>query len=143
MRCDSPIQQRYESHWTGRFTRYDATPVTLTLADNRTLTTRDHVYPLDDLYCFVNGWYSIPGDRHALMNFSYLEEVSDKFCDKLEKTMPEYHKLSANSLKNEAVPDENMLEMAVNSSGQWHVPESVVRGMKVHAAVKCVMRGGV
>ena len=142
-RCTTAnIQHRSQSVVQKQVTRADAIPVTLTLPDNHSLTIRDHAYPLDDLYCFVNGWYSMPGDRHALMNFSYLEEVSDKFCDQLEKTMPEYHKLSASSFFAESEGDEHMLEVAVNSSGRWHVPETVVHGMQVHAAVKCVMRGG-
>ena len=123
--------------------RDTASPVTLTFSDGRTLRTRDHDFPLDDAYCFVNGWYfpSDHPDRRALMNFSYLEEVSDKACSNLEKILPEYHSLSASSISDESAIDESILEAAMKTSGLLHVPDIVVRGMMVHAAVKCVMRG--
>jgi hypothetical protein len=75
------------------------------------------------------------------MNFSYLEEVSDKACSHLEKILPEYHSLSASSLSDESTIDEATIDVAVATSGLLHVPDIVVRGMMVHAAVKCVMRG--
>lgn len=31
-------------------------PVTLKFFDNRSLTIRDHIFPLDDVYCYVNNW---------------------------------------------------------------------------------------
>ncbi|CAL1166151.1 unnamed protein product, partial [Cladocopium goreaui] len=138
------LGERYESDLADRMNRDTASPVTLTFSDGRTLRTRDHGYPLDDVYCFVNGWYKPPDhpDRRALMNFSYLEEVSDKACSHLEKILPEYHSLSASSLSDESTIDEATIDVAVATSGLLHVPDIVVRGMMVHAAVKCVMRGG-
>ena len=120
-----------------------SSPVTLTFSDGRTLRTRDHHFPLDDVYCLVNGWY-YPSDhpeRQALMNFSYLEEVSDKACSHLEKVLPEYHSLSPSNLSDESNFDEVTIDIAVATSGKLHIPDKVVRGMMVHAAVKCVMRG--
>lgn len=139
----NPWRFRYESDLADKMNRDTASPVTLTFSDGRTLRTRDHGYPLDDVYCFVNGWYKSPDhpDRRALMNFSYLEEVSDKACSHLEKILPEYHSLSASNLSHESTIDEATLAVAVATSGLVHVPDMVVRGMIVHAAVKCVMRG--
>ena len=57
---------------------------TLTLSDGRSLSIRDHEYPLDDLYCWVNGWYSLPR-ASVIQNYSYLEEVSDRSCKNLEQ----------------------------------------------------------
>ena len=57
---------------------------TLTLSDGRSLSIRDHQYPLDDLYCWVNGWYSLPR-ASVIQNYSYLEEVSDRSCKNLEQ----------------------------------------------------------
>eukprot|EP00438_Fugacium_kawagutii_P028868 Skav225490 [mRNA] locus=scaffold1360:22538:30923:- [translate_table: standard] len=119
----------------------NAVPVTLKFPDQSTLTLRDHFYPLDDVYCFVNGWYSFP-DRGALLyNFSYLEEVSDRECNKLKQELPEYHSLSAQDLMAESVLDEEVLQAAMGGLG--HVPELTVRGMRIHAAAKCLMRGQV
>ena len=58
---------------------------TVTLSDGRSLTIRDHQFPLDDLYCWVNGWYSLPR-APLIQNYSYLEEVSETICKNLEQT---------------------------------------------------------
>lgn len=139
-----PYIQQYEGDLADRMNSDKASAVTLTFSDGRTLRTRDHHYPLDDVYCFVNGWYTAPDhpERQALMNFSYLEEVSDKACSHLEKILPEYHSLSASKLSVESTIDEAALEIAEATSGRLQIPDSVVRGLMVHAAVKCVMRGG-
>eukprot|EP00438_Fugacium_kawagutii_P004619 Skav229010 [mRNA] locus=scaffold127:423241:430190:- [translate_table: standard] len=119
-----------------------ATPVALHLPDNRTLVIRDHHYPLDDLYCYVNGWYNLPNRAEVLTNFSYLEELSDTWCDHLAKIVPGYYNLSMADLKAESLSDEAVLENLMNSgTGAGYVPQSVIDGMYLHAAAKCVMRG--
>ena len=118
-----------------------ATPFALRLPDNRTLIIRDHIYPLDDLYCYVNGWYSLP--RHEVVNnFSYLEEVSNRFCDHLAEIVPGYHNISLMDLVKESKADEAFLEnLMKNGADTGYVPQSVIDGMYLHAATKCVMRG--
>ncbi|CAK9063632.1 Uncharacterized protein SCF082_LOCUS32917 [Durusdinium trenchii] len=117
-----------------------ATPYTLTLFDNRTLTIRDHSFPLDDLYCFVNGWYSL--DRAAIVgNFSYLEEASEKACKHLEETVPGYFNISFNDFARESDADELLLETLAREGGGF-ISEDVVKGMRLHAATKCLFRGG-
>ena len=117
------------------------TPFALRLPDNRTLIIRDHTYPLDDLYCYVNGWYSLP--RHEIVNnFSYLEEVSNRFCDHLAEIVPGYHNISLMEFHNESDGDEKVLEnLMKNGADTGYVPQSVIDGMYLHAATKCVMRG--
>jgi len=119
-----------------------ATPFTLHLYDNRSLTIRMRAYPLVDLYCFVNGWYNLPNRAEVVNNFTYLEELSDKWCEHLSRTVPGYYNISFQNLVDESDRDEDFLENLMNGSGAGYVPKSVVDGMYVHAAAKCVMRGG-
>ena len=106
-----------------------------------TLIIRDHTYPLDDLYCYVNGWYSLP--RHEIVNnFSYLEEVSNRFCDHLAEIVPGYHNISLTEFVKESNGDEKVLENLMKKGADTgYVPQSVIDGMYLHAATKCVMRG--
>eukprot|EP00438_Fugacium_kawagutii_P021978 Skav217006 [mRNA] locus=scaffold1803:143356:144484:+ [translate_table: standard] len=135
-----PFIEQFEGYYKIVTHLPNAVPETLQLPDKRKLTLRDHTYPLDDLYCFVNGWYSFP-DRSALLNFSYLEEVSDRECNKLKEELPEYHSLTAKDMWDESMLDETILQAEMG--GLRQVPEVAVRGMRVHAAVKCLMRGQV
>ncbi|CAK9023134.1 unnamed protein product [Durusdinium trenchii] len=117
-----------------------ATPYTLKLFDDRSLTIRDHFYPLDDLYCFVNGWYSL--DRAAtVQNFTYLEEVSEESCKHLAKIVPGYQNITLNDFDKESRSDEALLEALAREGGGF-VSEEVVNGMRLHAATKCLLRGG-
>ena len=120
-----------------------ATPFALRLPDNRTLIIRDHLYPLDDLYCYVNGWYSLP--RHEVVNnFSYLEEVSNRWCDHLAEIVPGYYNITLTEFIKESKADEAFLEnLMKNGADTGYVPQSVIDGMYLHAATKCVMRGHV
>ena len=116
-----------------------ATPYTLKLFDDRSLTIRDHFYPLDDLYCFVNGWYSL--DRAAtVQNFAYLEEVSEESCKHLAKIVPGYQNITLNDFDKESRSDEALLEALAREGGGF-VSEEVVNGMRLHAATKCLLRG--
>ena len=135
--------ERFEKAYSLFLNADFATPFTLKLFDNRSLVIRDHVYPLDDLYCFVNGWYNLPSRGEVINNFTYLEELSDKHCNYLEKVVPGYFKLSFDDLTNESTVDETDLEDLMKQGGnEGYVPEWVVNGMLLHAAVKCVFRGG-
>ncbi len=117
------------------------TPFALRLPDNRTFIIRDRTYPLDDLYCYVNGWYSLP--RHEVVNnFSYLEEVSNRWCDHLAAIVPGYYNISLTEFFKESKADEAFLEnLMKNGADTGYVPQSVIDGMYLHAATKCVMRG--
>lgn len=118
-------------------------PYTLKLPDQRTLTIRDHNYPLDDLYCFANGWYSNSDSQREefFKNFSYLEEVSEKSCNELQKKVPGFNKLSMKDMAEESDYDNHfLLDLAKKGGGD--VSQKVVDGMYVHAAVKCLLRGG-
>lgn len=35
------------------------------------VTIRDHAYPLDDVYCYVNGWYDLPRQK-LISDFDYV-----------------------------------------------------------------------
>ena len=50
-----------------------ATEKALFFEDGRRMTLRDHDMPLDDAYCFVNGWYNLPRAQ-VVKNFTFLEE---------------------------------------------------------------------
>ena len=93
-----------------------ATPFTLKLPDNRTLVTRDHVYPLDDLYCFVNGWYSPEDRQQAAKNYSYLEEVSERACEGLEGRVPGYFELTAMDMARETSENDTV---PTGHHGSW------------------------
>jgi len=131
------FENSYAQHINGS----NATPFALRLPDNRTLIIRDHIYPLDDLYCYVNGWYSLP--RHEVVNnFSYLEEVSNRFCDHLAEIVPGYYKISMVDFINESTADKAFLvNLMKNGTDTGYVPQSVIDGMYLYAATKCVMRG--
>jgi len=117
------------------------TEVTLKFLENQSLTIRDHLYPLDDLYCYVNGWYSLDRDQ-LLNNFTYLEEMSEKSCKHLEETMPHYHKVSMQTMLMESAVDGGVLFEIMNGPTSGQVPDHIVHGMYVHAAAKCLLRGG-
>ena len=113
----------------------NATQKTYRMPSGQPLTTRDHYFPLDDVYCFVNGWYDL--DRQKLINnYTYLEQVSEAYCQSLEATLPYYHRLSMKSMDVEAGLDEWSFNHLTN------LPQSVITGMKVHGAVKCLLGGG-
>ena len=118
-----------------------ATPFTLKLPDNRTLVTRDHVYPLDDLYCFVNGWYSITDRSQAAKNYSYMEEVSEKACEGLEGRVPGYFELSAIDLARETFQDVQFLKDIMAHGSEGNVTQEVIDRMYLHTAFKCLLRG--
>ena len=118
-----------------------ATPFALRFPDNRTLIIRDHSYPLDDAYCFVNGWYDLPR-AELVNNFSYLEEVSDRYCDHLAKTFPGYWNTTMADLFKESDSDAAFLrDIQQNGADVGYATPSFVHGMYLHAAAKCVMRG--
>ena len=118
-----------------------ATPFALRFPDNRTLIIRDHSYPLDDAYCFVNGWYDLPR-AELVNNFSYLEEVSDRYCDHLAKTFPGYWNTTMADLFKEGESDEAfLLDIQKNGADVGYATPSFVDGMYLHAVAKCVMRG--
>lgn len=85
-------------------TRPEATRFTFRFPDGRSLTTRDHHSPLDDVDCFVNGWLALPRGQ-VVNNFTFLEEVSKAFCADLERSLPEYHRISINDLHLETQAD--------------------------------------
>ncbi|CAK9033250.1 unnamed protein product [Durusdinium trenchii] len=119
-----------------------STPFTFRLFDGRTLVVRDHVVPCDDLYCFVNNWYDLPR-AEVVKNFTFLEEVSDKWCKHLEKIVPNFFGISFNDLMNESLVDESfLLNLEKDGATSGDVPEWVVNGMYLHAAAKCLLRGG-
>ena len=136
-------QLRFENSYAQHINGSNATPFALRLPDNRTLIIRDHIYPLDDLYCYVNGWYSLP--RHEVVNnFSYLEEVSNRWCDHLAEIVPGYYKISMVDFINESTADKAFLvNLMENGTDTGYVPQSVIDGMYLYAATKCVMRGHV
>lgn len=119
-----------------------ATPFALRFPDNRTLIIRDHFYPLDDAYCFLNGWYNLPR-AELVNNFSYLEEMSDRYCDHLSKTFPGYWNISMADLLKESTSDEAFLaDIQKNGADVGYATPSFVDGMYLHAAAKCLLRGG-
>lgn len=59
----------------GCFGVSEATEKWLRLPDGRKFSIRDHFYPLDDVYCYVNGWYDLPRAKVA-QNWTYLEEAA-------------------------------------------------------------------
>jgi len=118
-----------------------ATPFTLHFFDNRTLTIRNHMYPIDDLLCFVNGWYSFPDRSEVVRNYTYLEEFSDGWCNHLS-TVPGYDKLSLEDVNAEFVKvDEFLRSLVNNGKGEGYVPKSVVDGLHLVAAGQCLTRG--
>mmetsp|Transcript_72139 Transcript_72139/g.169047 ORF Transcript_72139/g.169047 Transcript_72139/m.169047 type:complete len:282 (+) Transcript_72139:88-933(+) len=118
---------------------------TFRLPDGSSLAIRDKVYPLDDIYCWVNGWYYASYEkRKALVNnFTYLEEVSEPFCRSLEESVPNYHRISVDDATDETSYDMKALEaMWAAPDAVAQINQTVVEGMKLHAAFKCIMAGG-
>ncbi|CAE7302054.1 unnamed protein product [Symbiodinium sp. CCMP2592] len=119
-----------------------STPKKLRMPNGREITIRDHQYPLDDLYCLANGWYDLPRSP-TVNNFTYLVQVSESSCRLLETTVPSYHNMTLNMLIKEGTRDEKRLEELLRSSDPVvDVDQSLVDGMKFHAAAKCVLAGG-
>ena len=120
-----------------------ATPFTLQMLDKTTLTIRDHFYPLDDLYCYANGWYNPAIPRESLVNnFTWLEEVSERTCEKLSKTVPGYESLTFANIGQENRDDSAELSDMMKTGDSGAVSDKLVMGMLLHSAVKCLMRGG-
>ncbi|CAK9023135.1 Uncharacterized protein SCF082_LOCUS16084 [Durusdinium trenchii] len=122
-------------------TRPEATRFTFRFPDGRSLTTRDHHSPLDDVDCFVNGWLALPRGQ-VVNNFTFLEEVSKAFCADLERSLPEYHRISINDLHLETQADNaSFQELMKSSSTSGNLTASVIHGMRLHAASKCLLGG--
>jgi len=142
MRDSMIFVKTFEEAYNGYMNGPQATPFALRFPDNRTLIIRDHDYPLDDAYCFLNGWYDLPR-AELVSNFSYLEEVSDRYCDHLAKTFPGYWNITMADLFHESESDEAFLrDIQKNGADVGYATPSLVDGMYLHAAAKCLMRGG-
>eukprot|EP00438_Fugacium_kawagutii_P019563 Skav218429 [mRNA] locus=scaffold420:236554:238607:- [translate_table: standard] len=137
-----PYATQFNGYYTAVLNVSWATPFTLQLYDGRSVTIRQHNYPLDDLYCFVNGWYSFPDRAKVVQNYTYLEELSDSWCKHLSTIVPGFDDISFSEFRNESVNDEQFLEDLQKDGATFgRVPKSVVDGMYLHAAAKCRMRG--
>lgn len=133
---------QFNAYYTAVLTPTWATPFTLQLFDGRTVAIRNRNYPLDDLYCYVNGWYSFKNRAQVVNNFTYLEEISDTWCTHLANIVPGFSSISLKDFAKESNGDEEFLEnLMKHGASSGHVPKSVVDGMYLHAAVKCLLRG--
>ena len=83
--CENLVDEG--THYSQILNSSTSTPFTFRLFDGRTLVVRDHVVPCDDLYCYVNNWYDLPR-AEVVKNFTFFEEVSDKWCKHLEEIVP-------------------------------------------------------
>ncbi|CAJ1405553.1 unnamed protein product [Effrenium voratum] len=109
-------------------------PKTLLFADGSRVTIRDHAYPLDDVYCYVNGWYDLPRQK-LISDFDYVVHISEEFCKGL---LPSYPNLTfANYLEETQVDSVALLEDVWHKGPTVYVNQSVVEGMRQHAAAKC------
>lgn len=94
------------------------------------------------MYCFVNGWYSFPDRAKVVQNYTYLEELSESWCQHLSTFVPGFADISLSQFIDESRIDELFLEDLQKDGATFgHVPKSVVDGMLWHAAAKCRMRG--
>eukprot|EP00438_Fugacium_kawagutii_P028045 Skav208425 [mRNA] locus=scaffold2953:336083:341342:+ [translate_table: standard] len=100
----------YEAVHPSNLNVSSATSFVLWLPDNRSLVTRDRKSPYDDLYCYVNGWYSLPRRAEVVSNFSYLEELSDSWCDHLATIVPGYYNLSMADMQVETLSNHVFLK---------------------------------
>ncbi|CAE7198444.1 unnamed protein product [Symbiodinium natans] len=91
----------------------DDGPKTFRLPGGQMVTIRDHFYPLDDVYCFVNGWYNLNRDQ-ALHNHSYLLEVSRQSCAPLDA---EFYNISMKALPHECLHPAGSVGQHVGSDG--------------------------
>ena len=92
--------RRHEPYYVKFLNSSTSTPFTFRLFDGRTLVVRDHDLPLDDLFCYVNGLYDLPRSK-IVNNFTFLEEVSEKWCKTFEETLPNYFGISMADNANE------------------------------------------
>ncbi|CAJ1343748.1 unnamed protein product [Effrenium voratum] len=75
------------------FLHLPAKRYTYVLPDGAKVTSRDFLYPLDDIYCLVNGWYDLPRDK-AANDREYVERMSRKTCQQLQAEVPNFENLS-------------------------------------------------
>ncbi|CAJ1337865.1 unnamed protein product [Effrenium voratum] len=119
-----------------------ATEKALFFEDGRRMTLRDHDMPLDDAYCFVNGWYNLPRAQ-VVKNFTFLEEVSEAACKDLEKKVPNYHSITLSDIYAEADQSQAILvELMASSSPVVYANQTLLDNMYFHAATKCALGGG-
>ena len=118
----------------------NATSKILVLPDGSTLTIRDHSYPQDDLYCFINGWYQLDRVRTA-NDYADVEEVSQTSCNALQARAPNYDNVSMDTMNAAAggVAVEQLLELLSDSDSEGEVQQSTLDGLRVLAAGKCLM----
>ncbi|CAJ1337870.1 unnamed protein product [Effrenium voratum] len=118
-----------------------ATEKALFFEDGRRMTLRDHDMPLDDAYCFVNGWYNLPRAQ-VVKNFTFLEEVSEAACKDLEKKVPNYHSITLSDIYAEADQSQAILvELMASSSPVVYANQTLLDNMYFHAATKCALGG--
>ncbi|CAE6970847.1 unnamed protein product [Symbiodinium natans] len=114
-------------------------PKRVQLPGGSQITIRDHIYPFDDLYCYAMGWYGL--DRYqAVHNITYAEEVSKQSCGSLEKS---YQNISMKEMMDRADSDAAELAWKVWSASPLpEVSQSLIDGMRLHAAAKCALSNG-
>ncbi|CAE7265753.1 unnamed protein product [Symbiodinium natans] len=118
---------------------------TLRLPDGRSLhNIVDWSYPLDDAYCWILGWYDLDLDRKAAVNnYTYLTEVSKASCRSLEQSVPNYHQLSFGDMVEESEKDTDEIDkLWASQKPVLNLSQAFVDGMKLHAAVNCLLGGG-
>ncbi|CAJ1457596.1 unnamed protein product [Effrenium voratum] len=114
---------------------------TYVLPDGAKVTSRDFLYPLDDIYCLVNGWYDLPRDK-AANDREYVERMSRKTCQQLQAEVPNFENLSFQDLLVNFEDSDYLQKMFWNNESSGLVPEWIVKQMRRHAAVKCLLNGG-
>jgi len=118
----------------------NSTPVMIRFEGDN-FTTLDHIHPLDDALCAVNGFWDYPVDP-VLHDFEYLTNVSRQYCKRLEAEVPHFHNLTMRQFLDEEMDDDRSFDALVNSGYQSSgVIPSLKSNMLLHEAVKCLLGG--
>mmetsp|Transcript_73678 Transcript_73678/g.116681 ORF Transcript_73678/g.116681 Transcript_73678/m.116681 type:complete len:304 (+) Transcript_73678:63-974(+) len=129
----------FDEH-TEKIRTSNSTPVMIGF-EGGNFTTLDHIHPLDDALCAVNGFWDYPVDP-VLHDFEYLTNVSRQYCKRLEAEVPHFHNLTMRQFLDEEMDDDRSFDALVNSGNQSSgVIPSLRSNMFLHEAVKCLLGG--
>ena len=138
LRDMQPYFEVYQQEFAAVPILKNATPKTLRFPDGSLLTVRDYVYPMVDIYCYLNGYFDM--DRKKLVHdYDYVEKVSEAQCANVEWQNSD---LSMQGMNSQYLHETEILALLMAEKGISDVNQSLVDSLQAHFVMKCLLGRG-